>query len=194
MALSGRAQPPAFAGRGRGSGAYVTWQNVDLIKAILGEIEDGLKYETNRELRQKTKDIATRIVIPQLKRAARSSRAPLARAFAETARAKADRVIVVQIGGVNPPLENFRRGRGVERATTKTRSGRDATSRNYRTSMAWGSEYGPFPGADVNNYGVPRLTGAGYWVTPGITNAIPGALKEYNAYLEQLLTTRGRNR
>lgn len=194
MAWTGKPRTPSLSGRGRGSGAYVTWQNADLIHAILDQIEDGLKYETNREIRQKSKDIATRIVIPQLKRAARSSPAPLARAFAETARAKADRVIVVQIGGVNPPLEGFRRGRGVKRATSRTRSGRDATSRNYRTSMAWGSEYGPFPDADVNNYGVPRKEPAGYWVTPGITNAIPAVVKEYESYLADLLRTRGKYR
>jgi hypothetical protein len=194
MGLAGRPRNPAFSGRGRGSGAYVTWQNAQLVSDILNEIEDGLKYETNRELRQKSKDIATRILIPQLKRAARSSPAPLARAFAETARAKADRVIVVQIGGVNPPLQGFRRGRGVVRATTRTRSGRDATSRNYRTSMAWGSEYGPFPGADVNNYAVPRRDPVGYWVSPGITNSIPAVTAEYEAFLEQLVTTRSRYR
>lgn len=194
MGIAGKPRPPAFSGRGRGSGGYVTWQNARLVSDILNEIEDGLKYETNRELRQKSKDIAARILIPQLKRAARSSRAPLARAFAETARAKADRVIVVQIGGVNPPLEGFRRGRGVERATTRTRSGRDATSRNYRTSMAWGSEYGPFPGADVNNYGVPRQDPAGYWVSPGITNAIPAVTAEYEQFLENLIVTRSRYR
>jgi hypothetical protein len=82
----------------------------------------------------------------------------------------------------------------VQRATTRTRSGRDATSRNYRTSMAWGSEYGPFPEADVNNYGVPRRAPAGYWVTPGITNAIPSVTSEYEEYLNQLITTRSRYR
>lgn len=194
MAWTGTPRTPSLYSQGRSSGAYVTWQNAGLIHAILDQIEDGLKYETNREIRQKSKEIATRIVIPQLKRAARSSPAPLARAFAETARARADRIIVVQVGGVNPPLEGFRRGRGVERATTRTRSGRDATSRNYRTSMAWGSEYGPFPGADVNNYGVERREPAGYWVTPGITNAIPAVVKEYEDYLRELLRTRGKYR
>lgn len=171
----------------------MSFQNVELVRDILDDIEDGLKYETNRELRQESKAIAQQVVIPQLKRAARSSRAPLARAFAETARAKADRVIVVQIGGVNPPLSGFKRGRGEKRATSKTHTGRDATSKNYRTSMAWGSEFGPFPWHDVNNYGVPRNE-AGYWVHQGITNAIPDAVRRYDAYLQNLILTRSRYR
>lgn len=195
MALSGRSSLNPFAGSNRGgAGVFVTFQNAELVSDILNEIEDGLKSQTNREMRQAAKEIARDVVIPQLKRSARSSPMKIARAFAETARPKADRIVTVQIGGVNPPLEGFRRGRGVKRAKSLTTTGRDATSRNYRTSMAWGSEYGPFPGARVNNYGQPRREPGGYWVTQGIASSIPEATRRYEAHLSELVSTRSRYR
>lgn len=191
MALLPRFGIKGFSAQPRRSGgAYVTFQNAEAVQRILGDIEDGLKVQTNRDLRAESKKIAAEVVIPQLKRAARSSQAPLARPFAETARPKSDRIITVQVGGVNPPLSGFK---SRKRATGKTSSGRDNTAKNYRTSMAWGSEYGPFPSANVNNYGVPR-SASGYWVTPGVTNAIPETKRRYETFLEHLIVTRSRYR
>jgi hypothetical protein len=184
-----------FSGQGRGAGAYVTFQNVDLVQSIMGEIEDGLRRESNRELRQAAKEIAKDVLIPQLKRSARSSPMKIAKAFAATAVPKADRVVMVQIGGRAPDLIGFKRGVGEKKANGKTmrHSVRSATSRNYAASMAWGSEYGPFPNAAVNNYGQPRRE-SGYWVQQGITNAIPEATKRYVKYLNHLIETRSRYR
>lgn len=184
-----------FGGSFRGSGGmYVTWQNGERVGAIMAEIEDGLKYQANKDLRQAAKAIARDVVIPQLKRAARSSPVPIARAMAETARPKADRIVTVQIGGVNPPLSGFKRGVGSKRAG-KPKGGRlyGPTSRDYRTTLAWGSEFGPFPGAKVNHYKVSRREG-GYWVHQGTQNAIPEAVRIYSDFLEELFLTRSRHR
>jgi hypothetical protein len=181
------------SGQSRGSGGVsVSFQNAQLVRDILSEVEDTLKRETNSELRQAAKDIARKVVIPQLQRSARSSPMKIAPAMAATARPKADRVVTVQIGGVNPALSGFKRGVGVNAAASR-HTGRAKSSRNYRTTLAWGSEFGPFPGADVNHYAQPRRAG-GYWVHQGITNSIPDATKRYEKLLEEIIRTKSRFR
>lgn len=174
----------SFAGGSnrKGGGFAVTFYGVDALQEAL----DGMKNElwwsdekdnwvprrtaANREMREGAKDIAERILLPQMKRTARSAPVPIARAMAETARAKSDRMVMVQVGGVNPPLSGFKRGRGVKRAKgRKTTTGRDATSQNYRTTLAWGSEFGPL--ASVNHYKVPRRFPQGYWVLPAVEDS-----------------------
>jgi hypothetical protein len=198
---------PALGGSGGRStgGVFVTFENLDRVNAILAEVEDSLKKTASGEMRAGAKDIANQIVIPQLKRAARSSPIRMSRALAETARAKSDRVVMVQIGGVNPPLEGFRRGVGEGRAQgKKTSTGRVSTSRTWRTTLAWGSELGPWPGgrapradgsrgAPVNHYRAARNE-SGYWVQPGTQNAIPAAHKAYAVLIESIITKYSRFR
>jgi hypothetical protein len=191
-------------GSRNGGGTTVNFQNAALVNQILQEVEDTLRKTANGEMRAGAKDIASTIVIPQLKRSARSSPIKIARAMAETARPKSDRVVMVQIGGVNPPLEGFKRGVGSKRSKGSTSTGRDRSSRTYRTTLAWGSEFGPWPGgravkkdgsrgAPVNHYRVPRNSG-GYWVIPGITSAIPAATRSYAQLIESVITRFSRYR
>jgi hypothetical protein len=184
-----------FTQSGRGSGGFnVSWYGADFLQEALADFGKELvwndkgdliprKLAANREMRQAAKDIAAEILIPQMKRTARSAPVPIARAMAETARAKSDRLIMVQVGGVNPPLSGFRRGIGTKRraggAAGRTSGRREATSRTFRTTLAWGSEFGPkggrarpsrganTPSSPVNHYKVPRSE-RGYWVLPAV--------------------------
>jgi len=187
---------PTFS-TGHGAGVNVTFQNLQLIRDIMSEVEDGLRKEANKELRDASQKIAKDILIPQLKRAARSSPMKIAKAFADTAQPRKDRVVMVQVGGRNPAISGFKRGFGEGKATKagkKTKSGRLATSSNYAASMAWGSNYGPYPGAAVNNYGLPRRDPQGYWINQGIDSSIPAAVKEYEKALNLIIDKYSRYR
>jgi hypothetical protein len=181
---------------GRGSGGFqVSWYGADALQETIDGIADGLAWDdngnliprktaANREMRAAAKKIAADVLIPQMKRTARSSPVPIARAMAETARAKSDRLIMVQVGAVNPPLSGFKRGVGAKRAKGRTGGRmRDASSRTFRTTLAWGSEFGPLggrrqpsrgsnvPGGPVNHYRVPRKE-SGYWVLPAVEDVM----------------------
>lgn len=196
------------SGRSTG-GMSLTWINGREVQKRMEQIADGLAWDdsgnlisrktaANRELRTAAKSIATDILIPQMKRTARTAPDKIARAMAETARAKSDRIVVVQVGGVNPPLRGFKRGVGHKRARGRTMStGRDSTSRNWRTTLAWGSEFGPWPGgravkADksrggfVNHYRVAR-TSRGYWVIPAITDVMGKAQARYGEAVDDII-------
>jgi hypothetical protein len=164
-------------GGGRGGGGFTaTWQNVELINRILGEVEEGLNTTANREMRQGSKKIAQDVLIPALTMSAYSSGVPIAPAMAATMRAKSDRVVTVAVGQVNPKLSGFKSGVGAARAKkgkAGLKGGRAATSRNYRTTLAWGSELGPYPGASHNHYATGRNE-RGHWVQPGVR--APGTL------------------
>lgn len=46
------ATPFSFGMPGRGSGGFnVVFQNADVVKRIMGDIEDGMRKESNKELR-----------------------------------------------------------------------------------------------------------------------------------------------
>jgi hypothetical protein len=128
--------------------------------------------------------------------------------MAETARPKRDRVIAVQVGGVNPPLSGFRRGVGIKRAGGRVGGGtrqmngsvrRDATSRTFRTTLAWGSEFGPLggrrqptrgnnvPASAVNHYKVPRRYPKGYWVLPAVEDVRVKARDQFRAAVDQII-------
>lgn len=125
------------------------------------------------ELRAGTKAIANDLLIPELKAAAAASGVPIAVAMANTARARADRVVVVKIGAANPKLSGFRRGKDAK----------------YRTGMAWGSELGG------EHYGVAR-NGAGYWVRPLVTGTeLFGKTRDaYDDLIGRILAKYGRHR
>lgn len=202
-----------FTQSGRDSGGFnVEWNGVGYVQEQMAKIADGLVWNrdgtdleprrtaANRELRTAAGVIAKDVLIPQMKRTARSSPVPIARAMAETARPKRDRVIAVQVGGVNPPLSGFKRGRGVKRANGRTGGrGRDATSRTYRTTLAWGSEFGPLggrrqpsrgsnvPTGSVNHYKVPRRYPRGYWVLPAVEDVRVKARDQFRTAVEQVV-------
>lgn len=185
---------PQLSGTSRKGGFTVSVKNLDPVLDALNNIGDEfksspnpairdtgltLRRKANSEMRKAAKTIAEDILIPQIKLAARSSpRSDFARAMAETARAKSDRQVTVRVGAVNPPLSGFKRGIGAKKSKGTYGGGRDRSSNNYRTTLAWGSEFGPYPGAPVNHYGKPR-NNAGYYVLPAVTNSIPKAKKEY---------------
>lgn len=174
-----------FSQSGRDSGGFnVTFQNVGLVRDILNETENSLKRTANGEMRAGAKQIAQERLIPALRMSAYSSGVPIAPRLADTMRVKSDRVISVQVGGKNPKLSGFKRYVGAKRATGSRRSGRDASSRSDRTTLAWGSEFGPHPKSTANRYAVPR-NNRGYWVQPGV-NA-PGTLDSVKQAYAQLL-------
>jgi hypothetical protein len=187
--------PLNLAGQSRRTGVSVTFQNAERVQHIMGEIEAGLKSEANRFIRDASQDIARDVLIPQLKRTARSSPMKMARAFAETAKPRRDRIVMVQIGGSTPALRGIKRGIGGKKVgTRKTRGGRSATTQTIVAGLAWGSEYGPYPGAERNTYGQPRRDPEGYWVTQAVANALPEAQKRYSVAFEKMITTYSRYR
>lgn len=210
-----------FTQSGRDSGGFnVEWNGVAYVQEQMAKIADGLtwsadgkkleprKTAANRELRHTAGAIAKDVLIPQMKRTARSSPVPIARAMAETARAKSDRVIAVQVGGVNPPLSGFKRGVGIKRANGRVGGGtrkpggnvrRDATSRTFRTTLAWGSEFGPLggrrqptrgantPAGAVNHYKVQRRFPKGYWVLPAVEDVRVKARDQFRAAVDDVV-------
>lgn len=191
------ATPFAFGMPGRGSGGFnVVFQNADVVKRIMGDIEDGMRKESNKELRDAAQGIA-RSLIPSIKGMAAMSPNPIAKAMAETARAKRDRLVMVQVGGVNPKLSGFKSGVGIKRASGRTMSklagGRAKTSRSYRTTLAWASEMGPYPGSAFNRFRVPRRE-SGYYVQPAINANMDRAKAEYADALNKLIRERSKYR
>jgi hypothetical protein len=208
-------QDATFTQSGRGTGGFnVTWYGADALQEIFADIGSGLEWTdkgdliprrtaANRQLREAAKEIAQDILIPQMKRTARSAPVPIARAMAETARAKSDRLIMVQVGGVNPPLSGFRRGIGTKRrkggAAGRTSGRREATSRTFRTTLAWGSEFGPLggrakpsrgsnvPAREVNHYKVARRYPQGYWVLPAVDDVRDRAVDRWEYAVEKLI-------
>jgi hypothetical protein len=195
---------------GRSSRAMgVTFQNGKQVTRIMADLEEQLEVygyykdgtpktrsKPNAELRQAAKDIAQDVVVPQVVRAARSSRTPQAKAVATTAKAKSDRLVMVQIGQAIPPLSGFRRFRRSAKGTPDT--ARDNT--RWKTSVAWGSELGPHPDSDRNHYKAPRVAGgyksetSGYWVRPGVQNSMKEAVKRFEEALDRIVSTYSRYR
>lgn len=189
-----------FGGPGAGSrtasGFSVSMINGVRVQELLGDIEKGMRRESNAELRNAAKEIA-KSLIPSIKAFAAMSPMPIARSMADTARAKSDRLPVVQIGGVNPSLRGFKKGVGIKRASSRTQSllkgGRPGTSKNYRTTLAWASERGPYPGSVYNRFKVPRRE-SGYYVAPAINANLQRAVAEYSKAIERVITTYGASR
>lgn len=145
-----------------------------------------------RDLRQGTKRIAEAVLIPALKASAQGTGREMASRMADTARARTDRYVTVRIGAVNPKLSGFKKGVGIQKAE---RQGRKRHSQSYRTTLAWGSDKGPWPGNPINNYGIQR-SDRGTWVLPTVTetqtwNDVKDA---YQKLLGQILADYGRYR
>jgi len=147
------------------AGSSVTWDNIEIVQLILNRISDDLRPEARKELRKGTQQIAQNLVIPVLQQSAATSGVPIAPAMAATSRARADRVVFVKVGAVNPRLSGFKRGQS-----------------KYRTGMAWGSELG---GDDKEHHYAVGRNPSGYWVQPGVRS--PGTLARVKGAYSELL-------
>jgi hypothetical protein len=189
----------------RSGAASFDIHGVDEVRRLMTRIAREDLNPAKRDLRQGTKKIAQEVLIPALKMSALASGVPIAPKMADTMRARTDRIINVRVGAVNPRLSGFRKGVGVQRAPMRRRGNAAASSQGYRTTLAWGSERGPWPngravrkngsaGAPVNHYGVARSRS--HWVASG-ANA-PGtwrALKDaYQDLLNRILRNYGADR
>jgi hypothetical protein len=95
--------------------------------------------------------------------------------------------VFVRVGAVNPKLSGFRSGVGaVKAAQLATRKGgHSKSSQSYRTTLAWGSDKGPYPGASANHYAVGRSNS--HWVLPTLTGPLFNEVKnKYQAYLNAM--------
>lgn len=162
------------------------------VEAMLRHIAREDLNVAKRDLRQGTKKIASDVLIPALKMSARASGVPIAPKMADTMRARTDRIVTVRVGAVNPKLSGFKKGVGGGRV--RRRGNQSASSQSYRTTLAWGSERGPWPGgravkkdgskgAPVNHYAVGRSRS--HWVASG-ANA-PGTWQAIKTAYTQLL-------
>lgn len=131
--------------------------------------------EAKRQLRQGTKVIANDVLIPALKESAKAF-SPLAAKIADTSRTRTDRMVFVRIGAVNPKLRGFKAGKGATKAAKSDTSVGKQTSQSYRTTLAYGSDRGPWGddansglGQRVGRYGFPRNR-RGYWVLPTVSS------------------------
>ena len=116
---------------------------------LVKELRGPLYRDVNKELRQYARLIAADMV-PYVADAVARSAAPQAAALARTVRPHSDRVPVVVVGKVNPPLSAFRR-KGQTAHESKKRRG----------ALAHGVVYGPAGGrrdtpAHENYYRIPR--------------------------------------
>lgn len=116
--------------------------------SLVAELRGPAFKMVNQELRHRARLIADDVV-PHVRLAVSLSRAPQARAMADTVRSKPDRVPVVVIGKVNPKFRTERRF---------TRKGSDSKQR--RGAIAHGVVYGPKGGhmenGGQNFYKIPR--------------------------------------
>jgi hypothetical protein len=171
----------------RQGGRNVSISNLVEVRAALSEIQDDYLKETSKNLRRYTRILANDTLIPGLKRGAAASGVPIAPAMADTARAKADRIVTVRIGAVNPKLSGFRPGVGAKKAgqLATRKGGHTKSSQSYRTTLAWGSDRGPYPGATVNHYAVGQSKS--HWVLPTLTGPLFNEVKDkYTAYLKAM--------
>lgn len=189
-----------------GGGVGIVWENAALVNDLLNKITQDvadadarrvIRSTASSRLRQEVKTVTDKALVPTLKMSATQSRTKIAKHM--SIRSKADRFVFVQIGSVNPTgLKGFRPYIGSKRSKGKITAGkRGATSRTYRTTLAWGSEFGPWPnarapkadgtrGAPKNVYAVPRRQ-SGYWVQPGVKITMPKIRTEYQAALARVL-------
>ena len=183
-----------------------TWQmyaDVDQLDYVRDTLNLIAKEDLNvarKELRQGTKAIAEERLIPALRMGARFSGVPIAPALADTARARTDRIVTVRIGSVNPKLSGFKRGKASKRGGRQllnptegrnTKTPQKSYSQQQRTTLAFGSDRGPWPGNPVNHYGIGRTQSA--WVIPTLRapGTWQGIINAYEDLLNRLIRNYG---
>lgn len=149
---------------------------------LVKELKGSYWRDVNKELRAYARLISADMV-PYVSAAVSRSAAPQAAAIAKTVRPHSDRVPVVVVGKVNPPLTKFRRkGQSVQE------------SKKRRGAIAHGVVYGPKGGKRdteelENYYTIPRDESGGplkraMSASGGITDAAAEAyLKVYASVL-----------
>jgi hypothetical protein len=168
----------------RQGGRNVSISNLDEVRKVLKDIAAEDLNPVTKNLRRYTRILANDTLIPGLKRGAAASGVPIAPAMADTIKAKADRIVTVRVGAVNPKLSGFRSGVGaVKAAQLATRKGgHSKSSQSYRTTLAWGSDRGPYSTTGVNHYAVGQSSS--HWVLPTLTGPLFDEVKnKYTAYL-----------
>lgn len=91
------------------------------LRELVAELKGPMFKDVNKDLRAFSKLIANDIK-PLVEDAVRESNAPQAAAMAKTVRVHSDRVPVVAVGKVNPPLKDWR-GKSPNAAKNKRRRG-----------------------------------------------------------------------
>lgn len=91
------------------------------LRELVAELKGPMFRDVNKDLRSFSKLIATDLR-PHVEDAVRRSNAPQAAAMAKTVRVHSDRVPVVAVGKVNPPLKKWR-GKRPDAAKNKRRRG-----------------------------------------------------------------------
>ena len=138
----------------------------EVLSAALRKVPKEMRTEVNGPIRQAAKEVASQIVIPQLRRAAGSG-PPQARITAQPARPRSDRWPKVIIGGLS---SNFRPPRS------------PGDSPRYG-AIFWGSVKG-----GSSRFGSRQ---GDLWVGPAIKSAGPRAVQVHQKYLTQLLAKEG---
>ena len=164
------------------------------IQKGIAEVERGMKTQANREMRAASKDIAQKILMPELHRTAQASPMELSRRYADTMRPLSDRVVGVAVGARLPNLSGLKRGIGAAKGgEVRGAYSRQRTTRNYATTLAWASEFGPYPGSSINRYGVPRREG-GYWAQIAVDNKLDDIVDRWRKALSDMLLKYSRYR
>lgn len=121
----------------------------------------------NQELRQASRQIADRL---EAKVRAAPGAAPQTAAVRQTARARNDRTVKVQVPGLNIPF------------------GSGSVGGKRKGAVTFGANYGP--AGPVNYYKVPRNTG-GYFIEPATRGMMQPAADEYQTALARILRKYG---
>ena len=133
------------AGLHGGGDRFLTWPaivEVRGLRELVAELKGPMFRDVNKDLRAFSKLIASDM-LPFVEDAVRRSNAPQADAMARTVRVHSDRVPVVAVGKVNPPLKSWR-GKHPDAGKNRRRRG----------AMAHGVLAGPKGGP--NYYRIPR--------------------------------------
>jgi hypothetical protein len=115
----------------------------------------------NAQLKSAAKDLASRFGTEVVAPLVSGYGGGIGPAMAETIRPKADRMPIVRVGAVNPKLSGWN-------TRPKNPRRRNVTPGLWKGSLAWGAEFGPYPGATHNPYGRRRASG-GHAIGPRTT-------------------------
>ena len=185
-----------------GTGFQVSVNGLTELQKAMRKIEGGLKSPANKYMRNAAAEIAELDLMPEMRRTAAATPTGLASAFAAGMKAKKDRLISVRVATVpKGRVRGLQRGIGDKKATKKfkysstqknkefggyMKARRLATTSNYTTTLAWGSEMGPYGADTVDTYAMPRRP-SGYWVQPAIRNTLPDLRRRYKTALDNMI-------
>ena len=174
-----------------GAGFTVSVNGLTELRDAMDKIEKGLRSPANKYIKRAATEIAELDLMPELRKTASQTPTGLAAAYAANSMSvKKDRLVSVRIGGKHPGIRGLKKGIGEKKATApkfgKPGGRRLATTRNYQTTLAWGSEMGPYGQSTQDTYAMPRKN-SGYWVQPAIRNTLPELKRRYTAALQDMV-------